>query len=207
MAGVGRRGTRPTLSGTLILAVNSPIAPCDGPDSGCSIAPGDGIGSGAALAETFVYSNPDGLSTSQDTFCWELGHQFDWAYLTAAERQQFAAIWDSTLPWWDSIQSLEHGQEDGLEAEFALDYADCAIDQNWQISWVPQIDMAQLEKTCALISQIGTKVGATPASSPTIYQVPTAKKQSKKHRKAKTRPFHRAHRAPGIMGTGLRRFE
>ncbi len=138
---------------------------------------------------TFVDSYPDGTGTTQEQFYEELGHQFDWADLTTTERAQFATVWGSDLPWWDSLSSLDQGQEDGLEFEFALDYADCGIDQNWQTSWVPQISMAQLDATCALITQVGAQVGAVPASTPTIYQVATPKKP-RKHRKAK-RHLHR----------------
>ena len=172
----------PTLSGDLIVVVNDAVSMCAGADYGCSISPNDQLNyHGPAM--TFVDSYPDGTGTTQDQFYEELGHQFDWADLTTAERTQFATVWGSDLPWWDSASSLARGQEDGLEFEFALDYADCAIDQNWQISWVPQISLTQLDKTCALISQIGQQVGATPASTPTVYQIATPKRRSRKHHK------------------------
>ncbi len=186
----------PALSGDLIVVVNDAVSMCAGADYGCSISPNDQLNyQGSAM--TFVDSYPDGTGTNQDQFCEELGHQFDWAYLTAAEREAFAAVWSSDLPWWDSASSLARGQEDGLEFEFALNYADCAIDQNWQISWVPQISTTQLDKTCALVSQIGEEVGATPASTPTVYQIATPKR-SRKH--------HKTHRRPRKRHTGTRRW-
>jgi hypothetical protein len=58
---------------------------------------------------------------------FELGHQFDYRYLTDADHAYLAWFWRvSGAAWADSAASLSHGQEDGLEAQFAYAYAVCA---------------------------------------------------------------------------------
>ena len=65
--------------------------------------------------------------TDRDSLYFELGHQFDWQYLTVRDRRSLARFW--SVPharWWDSLESLQQGTEDGLEADFAAAYDDCA---------------------------------------------------------------------------------
>lgn len=61
-------------------------------------------------------------------FYFELGHQFDWTYLTDPDRQWLAAKWGvSTAAWWDSLASLNRGGEDGLQGDFASWFQGCAL--------------------------------------------------------------------------------
>lgn len=61
----------------------------------------------------------------------ELGHQFDWRYLTAADRRMFARAWaHPKTPWLDSDEALAVGVEDGLEGVFIQVYAECALGED-----------------------------------------------------------------------------
>ena len=63
----------------------------------------------------------------RETLYFELGHQFDWHFLTAADRRYLARAWGlAHWHWSDSIAGLEAGAEDGLEGVFAAVYQDCA---------------------------------------------------------------------------------
>ena len=102
-------------------------------------------------------------------FDFELGHQFDWAYLTDADRAQFAQLWSSTLHWWDTLASAQQAMEDGLEAEFANIYATCAVgDPTPAIltAWLPGVVVTDPEPSCQLIDEIGVEVGADPPAPP-----------------------------------------
>jgi hypothetical protein len=160
----------PTLSGELTLILGSADPGCP---VACSTAPGnierlpDGSFFSSATLPTETWVVPH-LATEWN-LDWELGHQFDWRYLTDAQRAMFADLWHLDLPWWDSQTAAQNGREDGLEAVFAQDYADCATGAFDVInSWIPQprlTAMAQLASTCTLIDQIGARDGAnTPAA-------------------------------------------
>jgi len=91
---------------------------------------------------------------------WELGHQFDWALLTDTQRASFAALWHSTVSWWDSYGALVKVSEDGLEAQFAGDYADCAAGDRVFQSWV--LGAHPSPRVCQMIDQIGAADAQTP---------------------------------------------
>lgn len=103
---------------------------------------------------------------ARDSLYFELGHIFDWTYLTGWDRQYLADHWgDLGQPWDDSLQAILTGQEDGLEAIFALVYADCAWGRNDQGQWLYAIDNPPLHEatahitidTCAFIRQIALR--------------------------------------------------
>ena len=102
-------------------------------------------------------------------FDFELGHQFDYAYLTGTDRAMLAQTWGSTLHWWDTFSGLSHGIEDGLEAEFADIYATCAVGAEVPAiltTWLPGVAVENAAPTCELIDQIGAACDADmPASS------------------------------------------
>ena len=157
-----------TLSGTLL--VDDDPTPCMG-GSACSSSPnmalqepdGSLIYAGGPI-ETWAAPN-----VAEWSFDFELGHQFDWAYLTDADRAQFAQLWGSTLHWWDTLAGAQQAIEDGLEAEFADIYATCAVgDPTPAIltAWLPGVVVTNPEPSCRLIDQIGSEVGADPPAPP-----------------------------------------
>lgn len=149
----------PTLAGTLIVQqtnVPCPVACSQGP--GNEVLDPDGSLEFPTPAATYgpaiTWAVP-GVSEYQ--FYFELGHQFDWAYLTNDDRQTFATMWrDPTGEWWDSVRVLNGGGEDGLERVFATDYASCAM------GYVPDAaaEPSNPEQVCELIDTIGQRVGA-----------------------------------------------
>lgn len=107
----------PTISGTLVFVVDN--AACYN-----RIAPGCSFRSGTP--ETWVAPG----STSRATLYFELGHQFDWRYLTFRTRRYLARAWeDMHVRWWDTRSWLQYG-ENGLEGVFPQIYADCATGLN-----------------------------------------------------------------------------
>lgn len=81
---------------------------------GCPSAPScSGVGVLAATTRGYLY--------------FELGHEFDWRYLTPALRQRFSRMWGHpNAPWLDSARSMQDGSEDGMTADFAAVYEMCA---------------------------------------------------------------------------------
>jgi hypothetical protein len=171
----------PTLAGTLIIGqanVPCPVA--------CSDGPGDEyVASDGSLEFETPYADygpaitwvgpelADGPA-GEYAFDFELGHQFDWAYLTNDERQEFAAMWhDPGGQWWDSAKELDAGGEDGLERVFATDYASCAM------GYLPQaaVEPSNPEQVCDLIDAVGQRVGAhmPPPIAPTVSSTTIAK--------------------------------
>lgn len=188
----------PTLAGTLTVlnaAGECPIA--------CSQGPYKTVESDGSLwvntpifGPTTTWAAP-GVSGYQ--FDWELGHQFDWAYLTDDDRQAFATMWrDPTGEWWDSVKALNGGGEDGLERVFAADYASCAM------GYVPQAvaEPANPEQVCELIDTIGQRVGAhMPPPLPPTAGVTTITGQAASHAGRPHREHHprrHARRATGF---------
>jgi hypothetical protein len=180
----------PTLSGTLIIKQTN--VPCP---VACSQGPGDEYvdtdGSvkfntpAATYGPAITWVNPGvppGPAAKYE-FDFELGHQFDWAYLTNDDRQAFAAMWhDPGGQWWDSTRALNAGGEDGLELVFAHDYASCAM------GYVPQAtaEPSNPEQVCELIDTIGQRVGAhmPPPLPPTVSSTTISLSST-------TRPHHR----------------
>ena len=160
-----------TLSGTLL--VDSDPTPCMG-GAACSSSPN------MALQEpdgSLIYADGPtetwaAPNVAEWSFDFELGHQFDWAYLTDADRAQFAQLWGSTLHWWDTLAGAQQATEDGLEAEFADIYATCAVgDPTPAIltAWLPGVVVTDAEPSCQLIDEIGAEVGADlPAPPPPV---------------------------------------
>ena len=157
-----------TLSGTLL--VDSDPTPCMG-GAACSSSPN------MALQEpdgSLIYADGPtetwaAPNVAEWNFDFELGHQFDWAYLTDADRAQFAQLWSSTLHWWDTLAGAQQATEDGLEAEFADIYATCAVgDPTPAIltAWLPGVVVTDAEPSCQLIDEIGAEVGADPPAPP-----------------------------------------
>jgi hypothetical protein len=120
-------------------------------------------------SETDTWISPLG---NQLTLDWELGHQFDWAWLTTATRQELATVWDSAAPWWDSEASLDRGTEDGLEATFADAYMYCATGAWEELNWPnqPALTTGQLNQTCKIIDQVGIQNGSW-SPPPTVSAV------------------------------------
>jgi hypothetical protein len=165
------RSTAPTIPGSLILDVDAPGNLC-GAAWDCS--------AGAVMhgtvpsfvpsaaddpypAETWVYTGP-GQGAWQ--FNWELGHQFDWALLTDTQRSEFELLFrNMTTPWWDSLQGLAQGTEDGLEGEFAADYADCATSRLLGYTGngayaIPPLTSSFMARFCELLDRAGREDGA-----------------------------------------------
>jgi len=160
-----------TLSGTLL--VDSDPTPCMG-GAACSSSPN------MALQEpdgSLIYADGPtetwaAPNVAEWSFDFELGHQFDWAYLTDADRAQFAQLWGSTLHWWDTLAGAQQATEDGLEAEFADIYATCAVGDPTPATltaWLPGVVVTDAEPSCQLIDEIGAEVGADlPAPPPPV---------------------------------------
>ena len=188
----------PTLAGDLTVIVGTGY--CGGAPA-CSESPNaiaidtDGRLFQDLSSPTETFLDPNAQSWDLD---WELGHQFDWAELTDMQRGQFAVIWNSSLAWWDSVQSLIDYQEDGLEAVFADVYAACATGYtpasllNWNAA-APQLTQDQVLQTCRLIYQIGKADGMDmpPAGSAAYlpHQPKPQPQKPKKHHK-KHHPSH-----------------
>lgn len=154
-----------TIAGPLDLITTG--APCP---IACSVGPGDEaiLPDGSMWvdtaadgpAETWVVPGV----TNRYALYWELGHQFDWRYLTDADRHQFADLWRSSTHWWDTLVAENAGRENGLEATFAADYGYCALGQTPRgvHYWVPDTtEPRDPERVCGLINRIGAAVGAT----------------------------------------------
>ena len=127
----------PTVAQDVILSIDPSPNPC-GTAAACSWGPTSIKGS-FAVEQKPSLAQPDEIAVTQtgiasndrDALYWELGHVFDWTYLTSAERRYIAhTIGDADWHWWDTLAGLRHDGEDGLEADFARIYADCAWGQN-----------------------------------------------------------------------------
>ena len=93
------------------------------PQSFCGYT-GPALGMGCSL---FAAPYREIAASDRDSLYWELGHQFDWLYLTRTDRRYLAREWGRPYAhWWDTQRALADGGEDGLEAEFAAVYRDCA---------------------------------------------------------------------------------
>ncbi len=158
----------PTLSGTLL--VDNDPTPCMG-GAACSTSPNMALQEpdGSLIYEdgpTETWAAPD---VAEWSFDFELGHQFDWAYLTDADRTELAQLWGSTLHWWDTLAGAQQAMEDGLEAEFADIYATCAVGDPTPailIAWLPSVVVTDPEPSCQFIDEIGAEVNADPPAPP-----------------------------------------
>ncbi|MGN6870298.1 MAG: hypothetical protein ACTHMY_18060 [Solirubrobacteraceae bacterium] len=115
----------PTIAGTLEFVPDN--SACDG-FPGCSVPattecePVCPVGGPYAPAITNVAPRDRGA------LYFELGHQFDWRYLTAADRRWFAWDWRlSHWSWWPASTDVGDG---GLGALFSTYYEDCAMGEN-----------------------------------------------------------------------------
>lgn len=113
---------------------------------------------GGCSVQGFWAVDPELSAASRDSLYFELGHQFDWRYLTNRMRHRFAVLWHHPhASWYSSARASEHGTEDGLGADFAQMYAECA----WgypalATQWVshpapPRIAGINARPTCNLI--------------------------------------------------------
>jgi hypothetical protein len=194
------RAQAPTLAGTLIVREATAACPV-----ACSTGPGDKVvnSDGSLWVQTPAYgpaitwASP---TVNEYQFDWELGHQFDWAYLTDADRQAFATLWHSpAAQWWNSDAVQSRGGEDGLERVFAADYASCAM------GYTPSgtAEPANPQDVCNLIDAVGQRVGAhmPPVQPPAVVPVTVAPQQASHHprrhhhRFTHRRPHHRPARA------------
>lgn len=67
------------------------------------------------------------VASDRDSLYFELGHIFDWRYLTRRDRRWLATFWGvPRAHWFDTERSVNAHSEDGLEADFAAAYASCA---------------------------------------------------------------------------------
>lgn len=123
-------------------------------------------GACSARGETIVAPG-----VNRDSFYYELGHQFDWRYLTGADHRFLAREWgDPGAAWEDSPGSVAHHAEDGLEAVFPRIYADCAEGVNDQGSdletgfinsnYAPPGITPKIN-TCAWLTRLGVEHHAT----------------------------------------------
>ncbi|MBV8221368.1 MAG: hypothetical protein JO325_23115 [Solirubrobacterales bacterium] len=187
----------PTLNGPLTTDTNaSDVNAACARAPACSTAPGSAEEYDGGLiygqpAETWVA--PDAVNQWQ--FDFELGHQFDYAYLTRTDRAEFAQLWGSTLHWWDTSSGLARGIEDGLEAEFADVYATCAVGYSAPeilTAWLPSVIVTTAAPSCQLINRIDT-TNAAPSSLPTLTNAPRQTRRRKRRRRPpKPRTGHTA---------------
>lgn len=98
-----------------------------------------GVTADACSVPGVTYLRP--TATRYDYY-YELGHQFDWLHMTAAERLTMA--WYMNRPaqrWGDSTASIAAGDEDGLEGVFPSVFAECALGQPaGHMSWSLQFN-------------------------------------------------------------------
>ena len=139
----------PTVRGPLIFEPTAEFG-CGGADACSMRSPGPGEPATTAASD-------------QPGLYFELGHQFDWTYLTNADRGRFARMWGRPHhPWVDSVASVMSGSEDGLEGDFAAVYEECAWSAvpDLDIAWgdLPPIDPRHPLASCALIRRIGRRV-------------------------------------------------
>lgn len=155
-----------TIAGPLLVVLNG--GPSDCPIA-CSYGPG--MGTINPDGSVWVEDASDGPATTylvpgvadHWALYWELGHQFDWRYLTGEDRARFAALWRSSTPWWDTLVAEDAGRENGLEATFAADYSYCALGQTPRGAhyWVSDTtEPRDPERVCQLINHIGAAAGA-----------------------------------------------
>lgn len=110
----------------------------------------------------------------RDTLYSELGHLFDWRYLTNADRMILARMWrHARWPWWDTQIALSAGvggsaSENGLEADFTWAYQACAEGETGPLSVAPltaagipasatppALNLGSLAPTCRVIARAG----------------------------------------------------
>jgi hypothetical protein len=145
----------PTASGLIVFEVPAAM--------GCATA------GGCSLQAPTPGTSPIISASNRYTLYFELGHQFDWRYLTDANRSRIARFWGHPhWPWLDSARSLDHGSEDGLMADFDNAYAQCAQTGSFAgISWPSLLDPPNIDsftvqlhphRTCAMIRHFYSKL-------------------------------------------------
>lgn len=150
----------PTISGPLAFSTDATIC------GGAMLGRWRAFTSGRRLHR---HCGRSGQSLSRDTLYFELGHQFDWHYLTPGGRSYLAHQWHTAgHSWWDSSP---YG-ENGLEAIFASEYAGCAEGMNDNnssfslfeppgfVGWVPHGSTSSHFSTCRYIDRIARRAGA-----------------------------------------------
>lgn len=110
--------------------VIDPALDCGGAPA-CSTGPGGADPAGTPFATNVLMTGAFIPVVERDALYFELGHQFDWHFLTNADRLYLARSWKLThWHWWDTPTGLSLGEEDGLEGMFAAIFSDCAEGQN-----------------------------------------------------------------------------
>lgn len=148
----------PTVTGTLMF--ESPTQLCVANASGCS------TGAPTAWYPNDTPTTPAIAASSRWSLYNELGHQFDFRYLTNTDRGYLAWFWRVPgAAWVDSAQSISEGGENGLEGQFAYAYAICAETGNYFDSSAmmaaptdaqpPTIRPRNPHGTCAFIDRVG----------------------------------------------------
>lgn len=115
----------------------------------------------------------------RNSLYFELGHVFDAAVLTPADRRKIAlAFHNGQWHWWDTTAGVAKNGEDGLEGMFAAVYQDCAWgynDSNSSMSSFephgvhpPQIEIGA--NPCILIQQIADEHRTTTTAGETAWK-------------------------------------
>jgi len=145
----------PTIAGPLTF-VSDPQAVwafCEQVVAGCSSSP------------DFYPGDPwEVAATTRWSLYAELGHEFDWRYLTDANRQQLEELWHVwPAAWWDTDTVAT---ENGVQGDFAAAYADCAAGNyapttEHAFADGPVIDTNHLQATCDLIWTIWERANSS----------------------------------------------
>jgi hypothetical protein len=183
----------PTVSGQLTFT--SPSDLCGGLSTvGCSTGP--------------QFGYPYELAASdRNSLYFELGHMYDWQYLTDANRRSLSQSWGASgQPWLDSTASLNKGAEDGLEAIFAAVYADCAFGRSDANTAMTVPEPAGLTSPQAFISQSPCQTIAqmdpnyTAPVAPAVHSTGSGSRRPPRH----PAPRHPAPRRPARHATPRR---
>jgi hypothetical protein len=131
----------PTVLGPLTFSTDVSSAGCIPPPPATGATIGTGTATGCSHPKTAAMPAITAVTPgtgARGALYFELGHQFDWRYLTSHDRQFLARLWGAPHSrWFDSAHALALGGEDGLEADFALVYEDCALGQPSGTSIIP----------------------------------------------------------------------
>lgn len=143
----------PTIAGSLTFVVSSD--PCLGAP-GCSMGPFPG---GSSQTDTWI-DNTANDSLAQYTLYFELGHQFDWGYLTPWQRTYLLHRWKIFhTDWWKPLDGDFVGG-----ALFSADYANCAVGESDKGGtfglWAGGPNANPTTNTCKYITHLGLRYGA-----------------------------------------------
>jgi hypothetical protein len=150
----------PTYRGVVQL-VPASVAFCGDDVLGCAEAGHCPLGLVDCAANGAVPVIAVGRRDEHWTLLHELGHEFDWAYLTGRERERLLVLMgDAGQPW----------REGGAQDDFANLYATCAEGygrRGWPYNtetgdgWPVAPTLADLNATCALIVRLGPRQHVT----------------------------------------------